>query len=83
MSCNADERNLKESRVRENLTHGLTRGCWGDNLQTSNLLYERTENFLEASRLKAYRCNYRFSIVAMARVGGRLPRMFCILAMMD
>lgn len=30
MSCKVDGRILSESRVRENLTHGLTRGVCGD-----------------------------------------------------
>jgi hypothetical protein len=33
-------RRQSESRVRENCTHGLTMGRWGDQLQTSGLLYE-------------------------------------------
>ena len=36
---NAAGRMQRESRVRANLTHGLTRGLWGDNLQTRDLLY--------------------------------------------
>lgn len=33
MSRKADGRSFSESRVRENFTHGLTRGFWGDNLK--------------------------------------------------
>ncbi len=35
MSCKVDGRSLSESRVRENFTHGLTRGLCGDKIKSA------------------------------------------------